>query len=617
MSIMGGRLQGRLSLTYLLLALVVLGVAGAYTARQLQGGVIEALRGSLLTQARLMSHVLSPDLHQPERGGRLPSLVHQLGAEVGARVTVIEADGEVLADSERTEREVAAMENHRNRPEVRAALTQGEGSSLRYSVTLGRSMLYVAIPVREAGKIVGVLRLALPVTQLEEATVFTRRAVVLGSLMALGLAAILGWAVARHLSRPIAQMTELASCLARGELAGCRADPDAPGEIGELGRALNSLTIQLQQKMRELEQERVRAAGVLEGMTEGVVAVNGDGQLVLANPSARRILGLPREGLVGRSFRGAVRKPEMWEPLEAVLKEGIPLRRELTLSPSSRESRILQFYAAPFGEGEDPQGAILVLHDITELRRLEGVRQEFVANVSHELRTPLTAIRGYLETLLEGALEEKENASSFLEIAFRHAERMGRLLDDLLELSNLEAGRVRLRLVAVSLAEAAESALSTLGPQAARKGVELRHEVPQGLPLALADWDRLSQVLVNLIDNAVKFTPAGGWVRLKAHLLPEDGRRDQPLLEMSVEDTGCGIPSEDMPRLTERFYRVDKARSRDLGGTGLGLSIVKHLAQLHGGELAIDSWVGQGTRVRFTLPVSPPPEGGYPFDLKE
>lgn len=313
--------------------------------------------------------------------------------------------------------------------------------------------------------------------------------------------------------------------------------------------------------------------------------------------------------MTGRPFREVVRKEELWELVEAALREGAPVRCELTSSPSPLPSRVLQFYAAPLGEGEGLRGAILVLHDITELRRLEGVRQEFVANVSHELRTPLTSIRGYLETVLEGALEEKEIGRSFLEIAFRHAERMGRLLDDLLDLSNLEVGRVRLRIEAVSLAETAEAALSALGPQAARKGVELRCEVLEALPPVLADRDRLSQILINLIDNAVKFTPTGGWVRLKARLLPANGQQGRSLLEVSVEDTGCGISPKDLPRLTERFYRVDKARSRELGGTGLGLSIVKHLVQLHGGELAVDSWLGQGTRFRFTLPGVPSPEG--------
>ncbi|MBI2876284.1 MAG: PAS domain-containing protein [Candidatus Tectomicrobia bacterium] len=613
MKIFSGRLQGRLSLTYLLLASIVLGVAGVYTTQHLQAGMVDTLRDSLLTQARLMRHLLPPDLLHPERRRDLQPLVHQLGGEIGARITVIQADGRVLADSEKTAREVAAMENHRDRPEVKDALLRGEGSNLRYSTTLGRSMLYVALPLRKGGKIEGILRLALPITQFQEATLFTRRAVMLGSLLALGLAAVLGWAVARRLSRPIVEMTRLASCLARGEFTCCRADPEAPGELGELGRALNSLAAQLQQKMQELEQERVRAASVLEGMAEGVVAVNGEGRLVLANPSARRILGLPPEGLLGRSFREVVRKQALWEPLESALEQGVPVRCELTLSPAPLPSRILQFYAAPLGEGEALRGAILVVHDITELRRLEGVRQEFVANVSHELRTPLTSIRGYLETLLEGALEERENARAFLEIAFRHSERMGRLLNDLLELSNLEFGRVSLRLEATSLAEAAEGALSAVEPQAAKKGVALRHEVPEGLPLALADRDRLFQILVNLIDNGVKFTPAGGWVRVKARLLPGNSPQDRPLpesssgqaLEVSVEDTGCGIPTQDLPRLTERFYRVDKARSRELGGTGLGLSIVKHLVQLHGGELAIDSWLDQGTRVRFSLPVAP------------
>lgn len=606
MNLLGGRLQWRLAVAYLLLALVILGAAGVYIARELKSDVVHDLKAGLLTQAQLASHIIPPAFFQPTNKRPLQDLIRRLGEETGARITVIDGGGKVLADSERTEEEVVAMENHRERPEVREALSRGKGTSFRYSVTLGRPMLYVAISLREEGKVKGFMRLALPVTRLEEATAALHQAVLLGSLLALGLAAILGWAVARHLSRPIARMTELAGCLAKGDFSCCQANPEAPGEIGELGRALNSLAVQLRKKIGDLEQERARAAGVLEGMNEGVMAMDMEGRLVLANPSARRILGLSREDLIGRRCGELIRNEELQQLLEAAILEGIPVRRELTLSSFfSRTPQVLQLYAAPLGDPLERWGAILVLHDLTELRRLEGVRQEFVANVSHELRTPLTSIRGYLETLLEGALEERENARSFLEIAFRHAGRMGRLLDDLLELSNLESGRVRLRIEAVSLVEAAEGALTTLGPQAVKKGVELRHEVPEGLPPALSDRDCLSQILLNLIDNAVKFTPEGGWVNLKTRLLPPDARQDRPLLEMSVEDTGCGISPKDLPRLTERFYRVDKARSRDLGGTGLGLSIVKHLVQLHGGELAIDSWEGQGTRIRFTLPVAP------------
>ena len=252
--------------------------------------------------------------------------------------------------------------------------------------------------------------------------------------------------------------------------------------------------------------------------------------------------------------------------------------------------------AVPLRLGADEVGVVMVLHDITELRRLEQVRTEFVANVSHELRTPLTAIHGYLETLLAGALEEGANARRFLQIVFRHTERLGRLLDDLTDLSNIELGRVSLKLEPTRVDEVVDSVLIIIGPKAESGRVRLGHELPPGLPPALADRDRLAQVLINLVDNAVKYTREGGRVTIGARVLEGGG------MEVSVADTGIGIPAADLPRITERFYRVDKARSRELGGTGLGLAIVKHLVLAHGGELRIDSDPEQGTTVRFTLP---------------
>jgi two-component system, OmpR family, phosphate regulon sensor histidine kinase PhoR len=272
--------------------------------------------------------------------------------------------------------------------------------------------------------------------------------------------------------------------------------------------------------------------------------------------------------------------------------------RQLRLS--TPVERVLEVHAAPLRLAGDEVGAVMVLHDVTELRRLERVRTEFVANVSHELRTPLTAIHGYLETLLGGALEEPEHARKFLEIAFRHTERLGRLVSDLTDLSNIELGKVSLRLEATPLDEVVDSVLTMIRPRADSGEVALSVDLPGDLPPVRADRDRLAQILINLVDNGVKYTPVGGRVAVGA-------RRVSPVLvEVGVTDTGVGIPPADLPRVTERFYRVDRARSRELGGTGLGLAIVKHLVLAHGGELAIESQPGRGTVVRFSLPVARP-----------
>jgi len=272
------------------------------------------------------------------------------------------------------------------------------------------------------------------------------------------------------------------------------------------------------------------------------------------------------------------------------------VRREVRLTAPA--ARVLQVHAVPLSIAAGETGVVIVLHDISELRRLEQVRTEFVANVSHELRTPLTAIHGYVETLLGGALEEPGNARRFLEIVHRQTERLGRLIDDLTDLSNIELGKVTLRLAPTLLDEVIDSALAVVLPRARTQGVAINVAVPAGLPPVEADHDRLAQILINLVDNAVKYTPRGGQVTIRA------AASGPAVMEVLVGDTGVGIPAADLPRITERFYRVDKARSRELGGTGLGLAIVKHLVLAHGGELTIDSALGEGTTVRFTLPLA-------------
>lgn len=281
---------------------------------------------------------------------------------------------------------------------------------------------------------------------------------------------------------------------------------------------------------------------------------------------------------------------------------GAVVHREVRLLSPVR--RTVEVNAVPLVlAGNDPGvGVVLVLYDVTDLRRLEVVRTEFVANVSHELRTPLTAIQGYLETLLGGALEEREHARRFLDIAYRHTERLGRLLNDLTDLSNIELNKVKLALGPVALDEVIDSVVAIIQPRADARHVTLAAEVARDLPPAHADHDRLEQILINLVDNAVKYTPEGGRVTVRASAAVSGG-----VLVVDVADTGHGIPPADLPRITERFYRVDKARSRELGGTGLGLAIVKHLVIAHGGELTIDSGLGQGTTVRFTLPIAGAP----------
>ncbi|MBI2883386.1 MAG: HAMP domain-containing protein [Candidatus Methylomirabilis oxyfera] len=427
----------------------------------------------------------------------------------------------------------------------------------------------------------------------------------IGGLLALAAAAILGSFFAHQVTRPIAEMTAVARRMAEGDFSRKMPAPSSD-EIGHLGRTLNLMAGRLEDRLIELEGERAKGTAVLDSMVEGVVAVDGSNRILLINASACRLLDASSVAAAGRPFLEVIRNKEMLDLLDRTLTEGTFARQELRIFTPVQ--RVLQVHASPLKGRAQTAGAMLVLHDVTELRRLEMVRTEFVANVSHELRTPLTSIRGYLETLLEGGLADRKHARPFLEVIHKHTERLGRLVDDLMDLSNLELGKVALHRQPTVLAEVVRNATTIYGPQAAKQEIKLRAELPHDLPHVLADRDRLVQILINLLDNGLKFTSKGGTVRVSAsltHPTPNTLHPAVDFVEVAVHDTGIGIPSQDLPRITERFYRVDRARSRELGGTGLGLAIVKHLVKAHGGELAIESELNKGTTVRFTLPIAP------------
>ena len=366
-------------------------------------------------------------------------------------------------------------------------------------------------------------------------------------------------------------------------------------ELSLLGRQLNQLAARLQDRILALESERAKVSAILDSMVEGVIALDPHGKILVTNPSACRILDLIDEKVEGKSLLEVIRNKELADLVNwcQTLNRSERYRREVDLHTPNR--RVLEVNAMPLPLSLQVRGIVLVLHDITELRRLEQVRAEFVANVSHELRTPLTAIKGYLETLLDESPIEPSTHRQFLEIAHLHAERLGRLIDDLLSLSNIETGKVILHQSEVNLRDIVQEVVAMFEKDATKKGVTFMNRV-EPLIFVYADRDRLSQILVNLVDNAIKYTSAHGQV-LFAATTQGEGQ-----IALDVQDTGQGIPAQDLPRITERFYRVDKTRSRELGGTGLGLAIVKHLIQLHSGTLTIESEVGKGTTIHLTLP---------------
>jgi len=593
------RIALKLTLTLVGFVAVSMMLAGLYLSRGLERVAVESIEARLGTGARVLEDEAGAGLRAGGEARSLQTFAERAARRTNSRVTLIAPDGRVLADSERRPADVAEMENHAARPEVRAALNGSVGRDVRRSGTLGTPLIYVAVPVSEAGRVVGALRLAAPLEAATPAYESLRGVMLAGGAVALVVALGIGLFVAGRVTRPVVEMEDVARQMSEGNFR-VRASVRSPDEIGTLGRSLNVMAGRLREKIDDLEREQAKASAILDAMVEGVIATDSHDHIILLNEGARGIFGLGQTRVERRPLLEVIRNVDLHGLLSEsrAAADGEVVSREIKL-PDPPE-RVLQVHAVPLRFTGDEPGVVIILHDITELRRLEQVRTEFVANVSHELRTPLTAIQGYLETLLDGALEEPQHARKFLEIVFRHTERLGRLTDDLTDLSNIELGRISLRIEPTDLTEVTESALAIIQPRAGSGRVTVKASLPADMPEVLADRDRLAQILINLVDNAVKYTPAGGHVWVEAQRLPSG------MVEVAVRDTGVGVPKADLPRLTERFYRVDKARSRELGGTGLGLAIVKHLVLAHGGDLGIESELWKGTTVRFTLPTGKP-----------
>ena len=589
---------------YLLSVATVTLTIGVYADWALEGQHLRTLASVLLREAEIAGNALPWDL----RGAEFERRCRQLAPAPAVRLTVIQLDGTVLCDSEAT---AATMENHLYRPEVQQALRDGDGQNVRRSATIGERLMYRAY-VQRQGDEQRIVRIAVPMTTVIEAQQRIRSILFLALALAVGVGLWPAVRLSQWLSRRIDAMVTFSQAVA-ADRESPRLAAERRDELGRLEANLSTMGRAVGERLRATREEEQKLRAVLAGMVEGVLVVAERGELVLLNERAREIFGLdPAHDYSGRPIIEICRDPELQQLIRDTVR--LPtttarLAREISIAGES--PRVLAVNAARVHGDHAPLGYVLVFHEITELKKLEAVRRDFVANVSHELRTPLTAIRGYAETLLSGALDDGQHARKFLGVIERNAERLTRLIDDLLTLSDLELGRLGLQRTAVPAKAAIEAACEVVGEKALRGGVTLRHEEAADLPPIDGDSDRVEQVLVNLIDNAVKYTPSGGNVTVTARRAIGDDRDSARLrpgnaeyVEIAVTDTGIGIPSQELPRLTERFYRVDKARSRELGGTGLGLAIVKHIMQVHGGWMRIESELGRGTTVRVAFPAA-------------
>ena len=585
----------KLTLTFLALLLSVLLAVDFLAERALRTSYQNDGYQQLKALARLMRlHPLPHTSATPQTPEEIAALNTWVAANAtsGVRITIIAADGRVLVDSQS---ETATMESHADRPEVHEALQNGEGRAVRQSVSVGNQLLYYAVREYLPGNIPVVLRLALPMEDFREPLWRFRRSLWMWSLLIFLLAGAVAMLMSRSYTERIERLREFSRRVAEGDFRPLSSD--GKGDTLEaLGVSLNQTAARLDRTIRSLTEERNLSAAILGSMVEGVAVVNGAERLAFANPGFAAILGLDVPPVAGSALLEIVRQTELIEAVRRVLA-GEP-RVEAEIATGTLRQHFFAATVASVRAGET-SGAVIVLHDITELRKLERIRRDFVANVSHEFRTPLTAIQGFAETLIGGAIDDPQNRGRFLGIILEHSRRLARLTEDLLKLSQMDAERLELEIRPVSVAQLIESCYETSQRRALVKDLSLSLNVPSQLPDVAADSRRIQEVLQNLLDNAIQYTLPGGKIVLSADL-----RNDEVIF--TVSDTGIGIPRADQPRIFERFYRVDVARSREAGGTGLGLSIAKHLVEAHGGRIWVESEVGAGSKFHFSIPVFDP-----------
>jgi two-component system phosphate regulon sensor histidine kinase PhoR len=531
---------------------------------------------------------IAPTSYAPVDRAPLRDWVAQMAAS-GVRVTVIAAGGQVLADSQS---DPQTMENHAGRPEIQDAFAKGDGRSMRHSATINRDLLYYAVRLPVSGGTPAVLCLALPLETMDDVLWEFRKRLWLASLVVFLVTGAASLLISRSFSDRVDRLTAFSHRVAEGDFRPI--DADRSGDALEaLAVSLNETAERLDRTIRTLTEERNLSSAILGSMVEGVAVVNASERLLFANPGFEEILGLDVPPQSGSALVEIVRQTELLEAVRQVLK-GEP-RVEAEIVTGTLRQRFFAVTVAAVTAAET-SGAVIVLHDITELRKLERVRRDFVANVSHELKTPLTAVQGFAETLLAGAIDDPKNRVRFLEIILDHSRRLARLTDDLLRLSKMDADRLDLEVQRLGVPHFVESCVETAQRPAAEKDLRISVNLQERLPDIAADRRRLAEVLQNLLDNAIQYTLPGGQIMLSAS-------RDAGEVKFTVSDTGIGIPQADQPRIFERFYRVDAARSREVGGTGLGLAIAKHLVEAHGGRIWVESEVGQGSQFYFTVPI--------------
>jgi two-component system phosphate regulon sensor histidine kinase PhoR len=584
------RLLWKLYPSYVAIILLSIVTVGIYVSTALKNFYLSKTAEELEVSARLIEREVSA-IFGKESEKSLDAMCKTLGKAASTRITLILPSGEVVGDSDEDPK---AMENHAGRPEVKEALAGQTGLSTRYSETLQKEMMYLAIPVKKQRGIAGVVRVSIPVIAIDKALSALYGKIALFGVVMIILTAAISFYIARRISQPIGELKRDAQRFARGDLTH-RLFVSGSEELGALAEAMNKMAQQLNEKISLITAQRNELETILSAMREGVLACDSDERIITINQAAGSLLGIDLSTAKGHTVQETVRNTDLQRFIGRISLEQGETETEIVLH--GPEKKFLQLSGTVLRDSDGKKiGSLVVLSDLTRLRHLENIRREFVANVSHELKTPITSIKGYVETLQEGAIDDKGNARKFLEIIFKQADLLHALVDDLLSLSQIEqeAEREEVHLAEEPVRRIIEAAIASYDTRANERHIQVSLQC-RGEIIVKANSRLLEQAVGNLLDNAIKYSEPGGTVEIE--VIQSKGE-----VTIKVSDHGCGIAPEHLPRLFERFYRVDKGRSRELGGTGLGLAIVKHIIQAHGGDVTVESTPGKGSTFTIHLP---------------
>jgi two-component system, OmpR family, phosphate regulon sensor histidine kinase PhoR len=578
-------LYWKITIPFVLLILVSMGVLGFYTVNMVRNTQMDQLRSYLLNEARLVADEALPVMINSGNNSNADEIAKTTGREIESRVTIIAVDGTVLGDSWENP---STMENHAARPEIAAALATGSGEITRYSTTTSQNMLYMAVRIADHEHSLGVARVALPITTVEQSVSNVIRTISWATAIAALLVILAAALITRMITRPVRKLTRAAVRLTSGQFDQL-IQMESRDEIGRLGHAFNKMSANLRDKMAAVSDEKSKLATILSSITDGVIMTDARSNILLANPAAGSLFNFKESQALGKPLIEAVFNHE----IDQLLKKCLDVKEKQIATVDTTNGKFLRVIAVPL-KTESLTGALILLQDLTELRNLQTMRREFVGNISHELRTPLAGIKAIVETLQDGAIDDKDVARDFLGKVNMEVDNLTQMVNELIELSRIETGKVKLDLATVNLNMLINEVIERLKPLSERKQITILTNLSGTLPTVQADRERIQQVIINIMHNAIKFTPDSGEIKVSTEA-------DTESVTVRITDTGIGISKEDLAHIFERFFKADRSRSNP--GSGLGLAIAKHVVKAHGGDISVQSQVGKGSTFSFSLPL--------------